>query len=51
MVPHSKDQRTWRVDRPHFLGQIINDVALDTHDGRTMRSASKTGHLGTSAVS
>lgn len=36
----------WRVDGPHFLGQIINHLVLDPRDGRTMLAAAKTGHLG-----
>ena len=37
---------TWRVDGPHFLGQIINHLVLDPRDGRTLLAAAKTGHLG-----
>ncbi len=36
----------WRVDGPHFLGQIINHLVLDPRDGRTLLAAAKTGHLG-----
>lgn len=36
----------WRVDGPHFLGSIINDLVLDPRDGRTMLAATRTGHLG-----
>lgn len=39
-------RRTWRLDGPHFLGQIVNHVVLDPRDGRTMLAATKTGHLG-----
>ncbi|MFZ2853868.1 MAG: glycosyl hydrolase, partial [Rhodocyclaceae bacterium] len=39
-------RRTWRVDGPHFLGQIINHLVLDPRDGRTLLAAAKTGHLG-----
>jgi len=36
----------WRVEGPHFLGQIINHFVLDPRDGRTMLMAASTGHLG-----
>jgi photosystem II stability/assembly factor-like uncharacterized protein len=39
-------RRTWRLDGPHFLGQVFNHVVLDPRDGRTMLAAAKTGHLG-----
>jgi hypothetical protein len=39
-------RRKWRLDGPHFLGQIFNHVVLDPRDGRTMLAAAKTGHLG-----
>ncbi|UCV20719.1 WD40/YVTN/BNR-like repeat-containing protein [Ferribacterium limneticum] len=39
-------RQTWRVDGPHFLGQIINHLVLDPRDGRTLLAAAKTGHLG-----
>src|SRR3989344_4706849 len=39
-------RNTWRVDGPHFLGQIINHLVLDPRDGRTLLAAAKTGHLG-----
>ncbi|MFZ2269583.1 MAG: glycosyl hydrolase [Azonexus sp.] len=39
-------RRNWRVDGPHFLGQIINHLLLDPRDGRTLLAAAKTGHLG-----
>ncbi len=39
-------RRKWRVDGPHFLGQIFNHVVLDPRDGKTMLAAAKTGHLG-----
>jgi len=37
---------TWKVDGPHFLGHIINQLVLDPRDGRTLLAAAKTGHLG-----
>jgi len=39
-------RKNWRTDGPHFLGQIVNHVALDPRDGRTMLAATSTGHLG-----
>lgn len=39
-------RQSWRVDGPHFLGQIINHLVLDPRDGRTLLAAAKTGHLG-----
>ena len=41
-----RKRKTWRVDGPHFLGQIINHLVLDPRDGRTLLAAAKTGHLG-----
>jgi photosystem II stability/assembly factor-like uncharacterized protein len=44
---HGDSSRSdWRVDGPHFLGHIINQLALDPRDGRTLLAAAKTGHLG-----
>jgi photosystem II stability/assembly factor-like uncharacterized protein len=37
---------TWRVDGPHFLGQIVNHLVVDPRDRRTLLMAAKTGHLG-----
>lgn len=39
-------RRSWRVDGPHFLGHIVNQLVLDPRDGRTLLAAAKTGHLG-----
>jgi hypothetical protein len=39
-------RKKWRVDGPHFLGQIINHLVLDPRDGRTLLAAASTGHLG-----
>ncbi|MFZ2973104.1 MAG: glycosyl hydrolase [Ferribacterium limneticum] len=39
-------RQSWRVDGPHFLGQIVNHLVLDPRDGRTLLAAAKTGHLG-----
>lgn len=39
-------RKAWRVEGPHFLGQIINHLVLDPRDGRTLLAAARTGHLG-----
>ncbi|MGE0386988.1 MAG: WD40/YVTN/BNR-like repeat-containing protein [Gammaproteobacteria bacterium] len=39
-------RRTWRVDGPHFLGNIIHHLVLDPRDGCTLLAAASTGHLG-----
>lgn len=39
-------RRTWRVDGPHLLGNIVHHLVLDPRDGRTIVMASRTGHLG-----
>ena len=44
------DRQRWRIDGPHFLGQIINDLVLDPRDGRTLLAAASTGHLGPTLV-
>lgn len=44
---HSNAERkVWRVDGPHFLGQVINHVVRDPRPGGTLLMAAKTGHLG-----
>lgn len=42
------DQRrkTWRLEGPHFLGNIVHHLVLDPRDQRTLLMAAKTGHLG-----
>lgn len=40
------ERRNWRVDGPHFLGQIVTHMVLDPRDRRTLLVAAKTGHLG-----
>ncbi len=40
------DRRSWSIDGPHFLGNIVNHLVLDPRDGRTLLMAAKTGHLG-----
>ena len=39
-------RRRWRLDGPHFLGQIVHHLVLDPRDGRTLLAATSTGHLG-----
>ena len=39
-------RKTWRVDGPHFLGQIVNHLVRDTRPSGTLLMAAKTGHLG-----
>ena len=46
LLHSDKSRKTWRVDGPHFLGQIINHLVLDPRDCRTLLAAAKTGHLG-----
>lgn len=36
----------WRVEGPHFLGQIVNHAVLDPRDGKTLLVAARAGHLG-----
>jgi len=38
-------RKSWRVDGPHMLGQIVNHIVRDPRSG-TMLMAAKTGHLG-----
>ena len=39
-------RKKWKLNGPHFLGQIINHMVLDPRDGRTLLAAASTGHLG-----
>ncbi len=39
-------RREWRLDGPHFLGSMVNQVVLDPRDGETLLLAAKAGHLG-----
>ncbi len=39
-------RRKWRLEGPHFLGNIIHHLVLDPRDRRTLLMAAKTGHLG-----
>jgi hypothetical protein len=40
------ERRSWRMDGPHFLGNIVHHGMLDPRDRRTLLIAAKTGHLG-----
>ncbi len=39
-------RRTWKIQGPHFLGNIVHHVVLDPRDRKTILLAAKTGHLG-----
>ena len=39
-------RKNWRIEGPHFLGQIVSHMVLDPRDGKTMLAATSTGHLG-----
>jgi hypothetical protein len=39
-------RKSWRVDGPHFLGNIVNHVVQDNRGSGTILMAAKTGHLG-----
>ena len=39
LLHSDKSRKTWRVDGPHFLGQIINHLVLDPRDCRTLLAA------------
>ncbi|MBI1210163.1 MAG: glycosyl hydrolase [Alphaproteobacteria bacterium] len=40
------NRKSWRVDGPHFLGNIINHIVQDNRGTGTLLMAAKTGHLG-----
>lgn len=42
----NKSREAWELDGPHFLGSMVNHMALDPRDGRTLLLAAKAGHLG-----
>lgn len=46
LVHGDRARRAWRLEGPQFLGHILNHVALDPRDRRTMLAAAKAGHLG-----
>jgi hypothetical protein len=39
-------RRSWKLEGPQFLGQIINHAVLDPRDRRTLLVSASTGHLG-----
>ncbi len=39
-------RKSWRLEGPKFLGQIINHAVLDPRDKRTLLVSASTGHLG-----
>jgi len=41
-----KRRRSWSIDGPHFLGEVVNHAVFDPRDGRTLLAAVKAGHLG-----
>ena len=46
VLESDRRRRAWRMDGPHFLGQVVNHAVLDPRDGRTMLAAVRAGHLG-----
>lgn len=40
------ERRSWRLEGPHFLGQIVHHAVLDPRDATTMLAAVRAGHLG-----
>ena len=39
-------RQKWRIEGPHFLGNIIYHMVLDPRDRETLLMAASTGHLG-----
>jgi len=39
-------RKTWKVEGPHFLGQVVNHVVPDPRDAKTVLMAAKPGHIG-----
>src|SRR5205085_11658515 len=40
------DRGRFRIDGPHFLGQVVHHAVLDPRDRRTLLLSASTGHLG-----
>jgi hypothetical protein len=40
------ERGSWRLDGPHFLGQIVNHAVVDPRDPKTIVAAVRAGHLG-----
>ncbi|MEP6656183.1 MAG: glycosyl hydrolase [Betaproteobacteria bacterium] len=41
-----ESRRAWKLNGPHFLGNVVHHAVLDPRDGRTLLAAARTGHLG-----
>ncbi|MFL6582033.1 MAG: sialidase family protein, partial [Burkholderiales bacterium] len=39
-------RKSWQLEGPYYLGNIVNHMVADPRDGRTILMAAKTGHLG-----
>lgn len=39
-------RRSWRIEGPYFLGNTVNHLVPDPHDGHALLMGAKTGHLG-----
>jgi photosystem II stability/assembly factor-like uncharacterized protein len=39
-------RKKWRLEGPHYLGNIVNHMVADPRGERTLLMAAKTGHLG-----
>ena len=39
-------RRKWKVEGPHFIGQLVSHVIPDPRDPKTILMAAKPGHLG-----
>jgi len=46
LLKSGRDRRSWSMDGPHFLGEVVNHAVLDPRDGRTVLAAVRAGHLG-----
>ena len=46
LLESDEARRSWTVNGPHFLGQIVNHAVLDPRDARTLLAAVRAGHLG-----
>ena len=39
-------RRAFKLEGPHFLGNIVHHAVMDPRDGKTLLVAARTGHLG-----
>ena len=46
VLKSDRRRRSWSMEGPHFLGQVVHHAVLDPRDGRTLLAAVKAGHLG-----